>query len=77
MTCLKFVMLCGALLVACGAMAKPPLPAGAQAVFTLGYESAENLEPVRATMGTKPSARALKVDCSVARSGKCSVMASI
>ena len=77
MTCLKFVMLCGALLVAFGAMAKPPLPVGAQAVFTLGYESAENLALVRATMDTNPSARALKVDCSVARSGKCSVMASI
>jgi hypothetical protein len=78
MHCLKFIgVLCGVPLCAFAVMAKPPLPLGAQEVFMLGYESAENLASVRSTMTAKSSPSALKVDCSVARSGKCSVMASI
>lgn len=43
----------------------------------MGYESAEPRAPVQTTMPAKLAPHALKVDCSVARSGKCSVMASV
>ena len=75
---LKFIgFLCSVSSFSFAVMANPPLPTGAQEVFTLGYESVENLALVGATMTTKLSLNALKVDCSVARSSKCSMMASI
>ncbi len=63
---LKFIgFLCSVSFFSFAVMAKPPLPTGVQEVFTLGYESAENLALVGATMTTKLSLNALKVDCNL------------
>lgn len=78
MTFLKFGLVWfGASVFALAAQANPPVPLSAQEIFTVGYEPTENLATLGATLTTKSATSALKVDCSVARSGKCSVKAFI
>ena len=72
----KYLALCGVFFLAAAVQALP-MAAGAAVIFSMDYEQPANAAHIMATMPTQPIADALTVDCSVARSGRCSVRARV
>jgi len=71
-----YLALCIVFLLAAAVQAQP-VAIAAGVVFSMDYEQPASAAHIMATMSTRPNADALTVDCSVARSGRCSVRARV